>query len=174
MSYQRIFTILVPVILALGSYCAAFSQSEQKQLPEFILNNRGVKRMNEGDYRGALADFSSAISAQPSYELAFVNRAVAKRKLHDYKGAEEDYNEALHLSPTDVLAFKGRAKLREFMGDYAGAIQDYTELIRLIPEFQHKYLHARALAKRKIGDKSGARSDLEQEKLLLHTLNRAH
>jgi len=137
----------------------------------FKLNNAGVKKMNEGDFHGAITDFSKAIAAWKSstegsselrnrgIALALSNRALAKKKLQDRQGALADYKEALQSAPTNFMILAPRASLKEELRDYKGAIGDYTELIRLNPASQASYLRSRAKAKFEMGDMAGAHQD---------------
>ena len=60
----------------------------------------GKAKFDEGDYRGAIADYSRAIELNPDYANAYYNRGIAKSKLGDHDGAEADRNRAAELDPT--------------------------------------------------------------------------
>jgi len=48
------------------------------------LYNRGVNKLQAGDYSGAIADFSCAINLNPFFSDAFYQRALAHEGLGNY------------------------------------------------------------------------------------------
>lgn len=176
------FSILF--FVSLCSNVPVLTQPSIETTAQFKFNNEGVEKMNRGNNRGAIADFSEALKAEPTYTVAIANRALAKRRSHDYTGSLEDYNEAVRLSPTSLLNRAARASTREAACDYKGAITDYTELLRLVrcrepkeswmARYEAAYLHSRALLKEKTGDGAGAREDLTIEKSLRARSHSAH
>ena len=60
-------------------------------------NNRGGAKLNQGDAKGALADFNKAISLKKDYADAYDNRGKAKITLGDKAGACEDWQKASSL-----------------------------------------------------------------------------
>lgn len=131
--------------------------------PAIEFNNRGVKKLNRGDDRGALDEFSKAIDASPNYDLGFANRALVKMKFHDYSGSMSDFDAALRVSPKCLPALAGRARLKDLQGNYAEAIKDYSQLIAI---GQYQYYHNRGEDKQKLGDKVGAAKDFKNEEAL--------
>ena len=53
---------------------------------------RGFQKGNEGDYYGAISDYTKAIEINPSYADAYKNRGYTKNQLKDYQGAILDFN----------------------------------------------------------------------------------
>ncbi|CAN1212422.1 tetratricopeptide repeat protein [Tumidithrix helvetica PCC 7403] len=60
--------------------------------------DRGIKKFQAGDHKGAIADYNEALRLKSDCALAFYNRGVAKGKLRDRQGALVDLNEAARLS----------------------------------------------------------------------------
>ncbi len=54
-------------------------------------NNGSVIKLNDGDFKGAMAYCSEAIKLDPNYSLPYHNRGLARQKLGDEKGAIEDF-----------------------------------------------------------------------------------
>ena len=61
--------------------------------------DRGVARFKEDKYKGAVADFSQAISIRPKYTAAYIGRGDARIGLGLYEEAIADFDQALQLQP---------------------------------------------------------------------------
>lgn len=126
----------------------------------------GNQKLRKKDIEGAIADFSRAISLNPSNGGYFLIRANAKEKKRDYDGAIADYTSALKLAKEDKdVLYITRAEAKERAGDLVGAIVDYTKAIEISPNMANAY-RSRGLAKQKKGDTKGAASDLDMAKRL--------
>ena len=126
----------------------------------------GNLKLRNKDINGAIADFSRAISINPSNGGYYLTRAGAKGKSHDYIGAIADYTAAIERMPEDkdsIYIF--RADMKEKNGDFDGAIADYTQAIEISPKDADTY-RRRGLAKQKKGDAQGAAADLARAKQL--------
>jgi len=118
----------------------------------------GDARFDNGDYNGAISDYTKAIELNPKFANAFYNRGCVKRKIGDYNGAISDYTKAIELDPNFLDAYYNRGNVRFDNGDYNGAISDYTKAIELNPNLVDAYYN-RGNVKYKIGDYNGAISD---------------
>ena len=59
--------------------------------------DRGDEKYGQGDYEGAIEDFSKAIELDPENALAYAARGTAKQALNDFFGAMEDANKCIAL-----------------------------------------------------------------------------
>ncbi|MEB3148317.1 MAG: tetratricopeptide repeat protein, partial [Sphaerospermopsis sp.] len=59
--------------------------------------NRGVVKSDLGDKKGAIDDFTQAITINPQFAKAYHNRGYAKFDLGDKKGAIDDLETARQL-----------------------------------------------------------------------------
>ncbi len=85
-----------------GIVCACTWISVDYLLHEPIDNqyfNQGVEKIDEGNYRGAIDDWSKAIEINPQDADAYYNRDIAKTNLGDYQGAIDDYTKAIEINP---------------------------------------------------------------------------
>jgi len=57
----------------------------------------GFNKAEDGDYYGAIADFTKAIELDPNYVSAYVFRGSAKDNLGDLRGACADWKKASNL-----------------------------------------------------------------------------
>ncbi len=100
------------------------------------------------DYRGAVADFTSAIKLDPKFVEAYCYRGEAKAILNDDMGAMSDFNSALYFIDNNrgkkIVIFAEnivpeiycmRGSLKNKLGDHRGAITDVSKAI----SFNDKY-----------------------------------
>jgi len=119
----------------------------------------GNLKLRNRDYDDAIADFSRAISLEPSNSGYYLIRANAKERKRDYAGAIADYTRAIEFAREDkAVLYVIRAEAKEQTGDLDGAIADYTRGIEFDPTFYGNY-NLRGLAKQKKGDTKGAAAD---------------
>jgi len=136
------------------------------------LNNEGVKKINSGDYKGAVNCFSEAVKKAPDYDLGYYNRIIANHHLKNYATIIADF-ETLKKIPSgnpDLVylpfiddAYADQTLNRQKSGDMAGALKS-LEKANLYSPGMAEYLHYRAVARQATGDSKGANEDLETEK----------
>jgi tetratricopeptide (TPR) repeat protein len=98
-------------------------------------NNRGVARMELGQYKEAAEDFNVAEKSQnPDDRLsATINRGRLDQRQGDFAGAEQEFTTALARDPKSFAASLGRGVAREAKGDLQGAAEDYLLCVKLEP-----------------------------------------
>ena len=112
-----------------------------------------------GDYKGAIADYDSAIRLKPDYTDAYNNRGNAKGKLGQHLAAIADYDSTIRLNPDDADAYYNRGNAKDNLGQYVAAIADYDTTIRLEPDYTSAY-NNRGLAKARLNRISEAKRDV--------------
>jgi tetratricopeptide (TPR) repeat protein len=119
-----------------------------------ILLSAKAKYKN-GDYQGAIVEYTLAIDFAPNLALAFSCRGDAYDKLGESKKAMADYNRALELDPTIVVAYYRRGNLHYAAKNYPLALADYSQTIELRSDFALAYI-GRGYANRELyGDREG-------------------
>lgn len=73
--------------------------------------NRGIAYYAKGQYDQAVADYSTAIKANPRYEKAYFNRGNAYYAKGQYDEAIADYGKAIELNPKNPYAYYNMACL---------------------------------------------------------------
>jgi tetratricopeptide (TPR) repeat protein len=63
--------------------------------PEYIV--KGNNKMQLGDFKGAILEFTKAVIIDPQLPHPYTNRGAAKLEIHDYEGVVEDCLQALKL-----------------------------------------------------------------------------
>lgn len=103
------------------------------------LNNRGARKGDLGDHKGAITDYDAVIDLPgvPADQIAraLYNRGVSKGALGDSKGAIADYDAVIDLPDATVdqiaRALYNRGVGKGDLGDREGEIADYDAVIDL-------------------------------------------
>jgi tetratricopeptide (TPR) repeat protein len=133
----------------------------QQASPAEELCKRGMARHAQGDVNGALADFESAIAADPHWCEAWNNRGAARHALGDRAGALADFNRALEINPQSAEAYNNRGLVHHQMGERARALADFDQALLLRPRYPEA-LGNRAAARQAGGDLNGAIADYDR------------
>jgi tetratricopeptide (TPR) repeat protein len=124
----------------------------------FAYYNRGLAKLEMGDYDRAIADFDAAIRLDPASAAAFNNRGGAWYAKGDQDRAIADFDKAIQLDPACAFAYHNRGEVWRDKGDFNRAIADYGKAIELDRAYTAAYTD-RALAYEHIGDLTRARED---------------
>jgi tetratricopeptide (TPR) repeat protein len=103
-----------------------------KQLAD-AYNNRGIAHANKRQFDLAIADYTQALTVDPSNEAAFNNRAARFLVKRDYRQAIADYSETIKLDKDAIGAYWGRGIAYSQEGNFQNAIADYIAVIRIDP-----------------------------------------
>ena len=120
----------------------------------------GNTKYDLGDYKGAIADYDSAIRLKPDDATAYNNRGIAKDDLGQYFAAIADYDTAIRLKPDHATAYYNRGIAKDDLGQYFAAIADYDTAIRLKPDHATAYYN-RGIAKSDLGQHFAAIADYD-------------
>lgn len=93
--------------------------------------NAGVEALTQGDFQGAIAEFSAAIDLDATDPEAFYNRGYSYHVLGDYQAAFEDYSQAIQLKPEFADAYGNRCYAAYLLSNYQQAIADCDQAIIL-------------------------------------------
>jgi tetratricopeptide (TPR) repeat protein len=121
----------------------------------------GLKKQNEGDLDGALADYTRAIQLNPNYTEAHNNRGNIKGAKGDREGAIADFDRAIGLDPKHKTSYNNRGVQRLEKRDSDGAIADFNHAIELDPNYAKAYYN-RGNVKEAKGDYDGAIADFDR------------
>ena len=75
-----------------------------------------------GDYKGAIADYDSAIRLNPDNANTYYNRGTAKGDLGQHFAAIADYDTAIRLKPDYATAYNNRGNAKSDLGQHVTAI----------------------------------------------------
>ena len=121
-----------------------------KSIPTKTYFNSGNKKLDLGDYAGAIADYTQVLRLKPDFASAYYNRGIAKKELGQYIAAIADYTETIRLKPDHASAYYNRGIAKRKLEQYDAAIADYPETIRLKPDHASAYDN-RGIANSKLG-----------------------
>lgn len=126
---------------------------------------KGILKYSAKDYKGAIADFTKAITINPKMISALFHRAKCKQFTDDYKGAVEDYTKVIKLKASYAEAYTARGickylslNLAGTPADYKAIIDDFTVAIEFNGKDSVAYLH-RGDTKEFTKDYAGALAD---------------
>jgi Flp pilus assembly protein TadD len=110
---------------------------------ESYLNNRGVARMELGDYAGAESDFLKAYeSPNPAdRQSSLINLGRARMRRGIPHEAEDAFSRALALAPGSYEALMARGEAREALKNEKGAVEDYLFALKLRNDNLDAMLH---------------------------------
>ncbi|GAB4539948.1 MAG: hypothetical protein Tsb0014_30810 [Pleurocapsa sp.] len=121
----------------------------------------GNRLLKQGNYQGAVAQFTQAIASNSSDLDAYHGRAEAYYWLKDYQAVILNFDKILQLHPDDVLAYRRRGTAYSSLKEYEKAIADYNEAIRLDPEDTYAY-NNRGIAYRNLNEYEKAIADFNE------------
>jgi tetratricopeptide (TPR) repeat protein len=138
---------------------AAPTHSNPKEASSY--NERGTAKDKNGDFDGAIADYTRAIELNPKFSEAYYNRGLAKKHKGELDGAIADYNRVIEMNPKNpkyARAYCDRGVAKRRKGDVDGAISDYNRTIELDSKYAIAYFN-RGNAKDEKGDSDAALAD---------------
>ena len=92
----------------------------------------GELKLKQSDWDGAIADFTQAIEANPTFPNAYVKRGVARSEKGDAAGAIADYTKAIEIKPRYIDAYRKRQAARIAAEDWEGAAPDLDTVKELL------------------------------------------
>jgi len=133
--------------------------------PEAYLN-RGIAERSLGEFEKAESDFQQAADLDPGLWRAYDELASLYRARGDLDRAIRMLTRSIRTQPS-TEAFYVRGLIFESMKQHRMAIEDYDRAILQQPDEPFVY-RARALARSRMGDRSGADADRERADELEH------
>lgn len=97
---------------------------------EYYLN-LGDKLMDNGDLKGAVEQYSLAISVESDCVDALFQRGFAFMRLKQFDEAIFDFNHVLELDQNDELAYSNLGVIYRDQGDYNNAEKYFKEALRI-------------------------------------------
>lgn len=128
---------------------------------EQVYRDRGLARYELKDYRGAIADFTKAISLiSQELDVLYHYRGGSYLANGDYAEAVTDYDRAIRMRAfPHGLYYFNRAIAWEGLKNYPKALEDYARGLKIEPSDQ--YFHRRALLNLKLGKYREALKDYD-------------
>ena len=105
--------------------------------------NRAFDKAENGDYYGAISDYTKVIEINPNDSTSYYNRGLAKHNLEDYYGAISDYTKAIELDPNDGLIYSNLGITKGIgFNDDEGACDDFKKSASLGYQYRIDWLQS--------------------------------
>src|SRR5205814_592433 len=124
---RRSAMVLLMVLATFICACTVF----QSGATGFYQSGRAAD--DKYDLKEAIAEYTKAIDADPTFVKAYLNRGIDRDNLNDYGGAVADFTKVIELDPKNLQAYMSRGSARIFTKDLDGAVEDFTKAIELDP-----------------------------------------
>ena len=92
---------------------------------------RGYKRIEKDDYKGAIEDFNQVLKIDSNNAYAYVGRGIASFVLKQYQVAKTDFDKAVEINPDIAYAHYFRGFANYALKDRQGAIADLRKAYTL-------------------------------------------
>jgi tetratricopeptide (TPR) repeat protein len=120
-----------------------------------------MKKQEQEDYTGAIADYSAFLKMHPNRVEVHSNRGFAYAMLGNLANALADFDRAIELAPNNADVYNGRGNVNAMAGNLPASIRDFNRSIRCNRQFADAYYN-RAVSRHGLGDRRGAKQDLTQ------------
>lgn len=166
--YRTIATLGIFTLLG-GQPLVVYAQPPQtlvaqNSADEFF--DQGLTKSKQGDFQGAIEDYTAALKINPNFSLAYNNRGNARSRLKDYQGAINDFTQAIQINRNwgtlgIASVYNNRGNAYAALGELQRGIVDYNQAIRLDSNNANAYYN-RGLAYREQGRRRLALQDFQK------------
>ncbi len=122
---------------------------------------RGLARMNNGDLKGALSDYDSAILYGSEDPVLWMNRGILQLKSDNPDEAYSDLSKAIGLRPDMENAWMNRGNALMKLKRYEDAVRNYDMAIMYYPDFAMAFYN-RGIARYNLQQKAEACNDIKK------------
>jgi tetratricopeptide (TPR) repeat protein len=119
---------------------------------------RGNARIQDGNVKEAIEDYTTALQQFPGYSEAYANRGSAYFQAGDFGAAIRDYDKAIRIKPGNARNYYNRAAGKASTGDFPGALDDYNRFLQMQPNDATAYAD-RGMVRVSMKDTAGACMD---------------
>jgi len=95
---------------------------------------RGMTRYKEGDFDGAITDFSETVLLESNFHHVYLQRGLVHRRKGNFDKATADYDKAIEVEPDNFTAYYERGLLHQLKGELDKALADFTNTILIKPD----------------------------------------
>jgi tetratricopeptide (TPR) repeat protein len=128
---------------------------------EANLLEEGMKKQEQEDYHGAIADYTEFLKTHPNRLEAYTNRGFSRAMANDLQGAIADFDRAIELAPDNADAYNARGNVHAMAGKLGASIRDFNRAICCDRNFADAYYN-RAIGRHDLGDRHGAKLDFDR------------
>jgi tetratricopeptide (TPR) repeat protein len=95
------------------------------------LYEKATQKIHQGDYQGAIADFTFLVEQQPNQLAYYNNRGIAYSRAGQHQQSAADFSKVIELNPQWPEGYFNRGLEYRFLGETAKAKQDFETTLRL-------------------------------------------
>lgn len=166
--YTEAYLLKAEIRIAMKEYNYALKElnDAEKTIPADkpdynLYKQRAKAKFEVQDYKGAAADWSVYIDANPGEEESLISRAAARINSKDFTNAIVDLDEAAKISPKNPVIYNYRGLAKGENKQFVEGLKDLDYAIKLKFNYPSAYVN-RAALKFASKDKRGACQDLEK------------
>lgn len=94
---------------------------------------RAHRKMEEGNYAGAITEFNKAIKLYPDQPNLYTGRGIAKKELQNRTGALKDFERAIELGAGNAVPYKEKGLILLEQGKTGQAIKNLNKAVSIDP-----------------------------------------
>lgn len=125
----------------------------------YFITQAGINFV-QGNYQGAIAEYTKAIEIKPEDAFAYLYRATAYAQLRDYVHAKPDFEKAIQIDPLDGSAYNNYCWFGSLLGDAENLLPICEKAVELEPGNPH-FRDSRGLALAITGNYDAAIQDFQ-------------
>lgn len=123
--------------------------------------SRGNARRRNGDFEGAIQDYTEALKFRSNYVIAYRGRGYAYAQLGDATKAFQDLDKVVELTPEDSWIYTWRGDAYFALGDKEAGKKEYETAISKSSELAPNFYKIRGDRLKNLDDYQGAISDYQ-------------
>jgi len=135
-----------------GAIWRIWIESSNEEVSQILA--RGIRFMNVGDLRPALAAFSKVTRLAPDFAEGWNKRATIYFLLKDYSASVVDIARTLRLEPRHFGALSGLGLINAAMGRDKAAIKAFSKALAINPHMPGARIHMEELMRRLRGEET--------------------
>lgn len=103
---KKLFLFIAFILVSHAIFAQSVPKSREEESESSI--ELGNIKANNGDWKGALNDYTNAIGYYPKNGSAYFHSGQAKQNLKDYRAALVDFSKAIYFNNSDAASYYGR------------------------------------------------------------------
>ncbi len=112
----------------------AYMRTRVEDVPGDYHVRKGNYRLEDGQYRQAIAEFELALEKTPRHREAHFGVAVTYIRMEHLEDAVAKLDEVVEIDPGFGAAYANRGIVQDRLGRHRQAIDDYRQAVELDPE----------------------------------------
>lgn len=105
---KQIFLFTAFILLSQAIFAQTASKTKTKEEESASSIELGNIKAGNGDWKGALDDYTNALGYYPQNGPAYFHSGLAKQNLKEYRAAIIDFSKAIYFNNSDGASYYGR------------------------------------------------------------------